>query len=63
MDHLDFTWFIAENGKTVESGKLGKLDLYPGQNTFYLLIFPGRSWAPVQNIFLPFKPERTEIYH
>ena len=33
LDHLDFTWYIAEDGKTVESGKLGKLDLHPRQST------------------------------
>ena len=33
LDHIDFSWFISEDGKTVESGKLGVIDLNPNENT------------------------------
>ena len=33
MDHIDFSWFISEDGKTVESGNLGVIDLNPNENT------------------------------
>ena len=33
LNHINFSWFIAEDGKTVESGKLGVIDLEPGQST------------------------------
>ena len=33
LDHINFSWFIAEDGKTVESGKLGVIDLGPGEST------------------------------
>ena len=33
LDHIDFSWFISEDGKTVESGKLGVIDLEPNAST------------------------------
>ncbi|GIS72253.1 MAG: hypothetical protein CM1200mP10_18300 [Candidatus Neomarinimicrobiota bacterium] len=50
LDHLDFTWFIAEDGKTVESGKLGQLDLNPRQSTVLSFNLSGvvpASWCRI----------------
>ena len=52
LDHLDFTWFIAEDGKTVESGKLGKLDLHPGQSTVLSFNLSGVVPKPGAEYFL-----------
>ena len=52
LDHLDFTWFIAEDGKTVESGKLEKLDLHPRQSTVLSFNLSGVVPRPGAEYFL-----------
>jgi len=35
LKHLDFTWVIEGDGKQVMSGRLGQLDLKPGENELF----------------------------
>ena len=52
LDHIDFSWFISEDGKTVESGKLGVIDLDPSESTVLSFNLSGVVPKPGAEYFL-----------
>ena len=52
LDHIDFSWFISEDGKTVESGKLGIINLAPSESTVLSFNLSGVVPKPGSEYFL-----------